>query len=176
MKLGLLFLTSLPSALGVSIAMLAYSPPAEVITRAETSPECILPRDYHVQNFTGYSNDTGTTISSFDFTFADTATNVTTLCHFNSTSTSTTPPSLTPRFACENSDVKFIWENPDRQIWMIERVCSLTDGAPPTYEASGSLNLHLSCSTNGTCVSNSTEYTALFTSLQPVRDPTLLLV
>ena len=30
--------------------------------------------------------------------------------------------------ACEEGDVKFIWEDSDRQIWMIERVCPNPDG------------------------------------------------
>ncbi|KAH7326490.1 hypothetical protein B0I35DRAFT_405725 [Stachybotrys elegans] len=171
MKFSLFSAVALPGALAVPFSMLAHRPSSDVVRRADGDADCVLPRDYRVQEFAARTNDTGTTLSSLHFTFADTATNVTTLCQYNSSSTSTTPPGLTPRYSCENRDVKFIWEDEDSQLWLIERVCPNPDGTP-TYEASGSMLLNLSCSGNGTCSSNSTSQTALFTSLQPVRDPT----
>ena len=107
---------------------LAYSPPAALLAKAEAEEDCNLPRSYTIKNFSGKSNDTGETLSSYDFTFVDSATKTTTLCHFNSTSTSTTPPGLTPRYACENGEVKFIWEEDDKDLWMVERVCPGPDG------------------------------------------------
>jgi hypothetical protein len=174
---------------------LAYSPPAALLAKAEAEEDCNLPRSYIIKNFSGKSNNTGETLSSYNFTFTDSTTKTTTLCHFNSTSTSTTPPGLTPRYACENGGVKFIWEDDDKDLWMIERVCpgpdgyvsastttdsltSLTDNlsSAADYEVSGSMHLTLACTaSSGNCTTNSTMQESLFTSVNPIRDPTRLL-
>lgn len=167
-----LLLALLPSA--VAAATLAYTPPPALLAKVEAEADCALPKSYTIQDFVGRSNNTGQTLAAYNFTFVDTTTKVTTLCHYNSSSTSTTPPGLTPRFACEHGEIKFIWEDGDKDLWMIERVCPGPDGAAD-YEVSGSLPLTLACSPeSGKCVTNSTAHEALFTSVQPVRDPTML--
>jgi hypothetical protein len=118
-------LALLPSAAALK---LAYSPPAALLAKAEANEDCNLPRSYTIQDFIGRSNNTGETLAAYNFTFTDTTTQVTTLCHYNASSTSTTPPGLTPRFACEDSEIKFIWEDDDKDLWMIERVCPGPDG------------------------------------------------
>lgn len=40
----------------------------------------------------------------------------------------------------------------------------------PAYEVAGSVVIPLSCHGTGTCVSNQTDFTSLFTSINPVRD------
>lgn len=126
MRLDILLLAALPSALA---AKLAYAPPATLMAKAQSQDDdCDLPPDYQIKNFSGKSNDTASTLSAFDFTFVDKVSKVTTLCHFNSTSKSTTPGGMTQRYACENGDVKFIWEKDDKDLWMIERVCPGDDG------------------------------------------------
>jgi hypothetical protein len=120
-------LAALPSvALG---AQLAYSPPPALMAFSQAADDCIFPANYEVRQFGGLTNSTrGTTLESFDFSFASLETEVTTPCHFNSTSESSTPPGRTPRYSCENSDVEFIWESDKRQLWMVERVCPGSDG------------------------------------------------
>lgn len=121
-----LLLALLPSS--AAALNLAYNPPAALLAKAEASEDCNLPRSYTIQDFVGRSNNTGQTLAAYNFTFTDTTTQVTTLCHYNASSTSTTPPGLTPRFACEDSEIKFIWEDDDKDLWMIERVCPGPDG------------------------------------------------
>lgn len=134
MRFDTLLLASLPSALGLQ---LAYAPPPELMAKANAADNnCVLPASYMVQNFVGTSNDTGNSLGSFDFRFVDSETQITTRCHFNSSSKSTTPGSLTPRYACENGEVKFIWEDEDGDLTMVERVCPGSDeyvlpAAPP---------------------------------------------
>lgn len=123
-----LLLALLPSTAALNLANLAYTPPAGLLAKAEADADCNLPRSYTIQDFVGTSNNTGETLAAYNFTFTDTTTEVTTLCHYNSSSTSTTPPGLTPRFPCEHGEIKFIWEGDDQDLWMIERVCPGPDG------------------------------------------------
>ena len=104
----------------------AWARPAPVELLAQDN--CVLPKNYTINNFKGQVNSTGSSLSAFDFQFIDKETQITTLCHFNSTSESTTPEGLAPRYSCENGEVKFIWENDDSKLWMIERVCPGQDG------------------------------------------------
>ncbi|KAI9902945.1 hypothetical protein N3K66_002297 [Trichothecium roseum] len=146
----------------------AWARPAPVELLAQDN--CVLPQNYTINNFKGQTNSTGSSLSAFNFQFIDKETQITTLCHFNSTSESTTPEGLAPRYSCENGEVKFIWEYDDSKLWMIERVCPGQDGAAQ-FEASGSVHIPLDCAEES-CRANSTEHKSKFTSLQPVRDPT----
>jgi hypothetical protein len=58
----------------------------------------------------------------------DQVTSITTICSFNSSSVSTTPPGLTPRYACAHGDVKFIWGDAQKQLTMVERICPTAKG------------------------------------------------
>ncbi|KAL2207264.1 hypothetical protein CC79DRAFT_1368149 [Sarocladium strictum] len=143
------------------------------MSQIEQNNNCQLPAEFTIQDFDGKSNDTGKTLSSFNFTFRDDTTKVNTLCQFNSSSVSTTPGGLQGRFACEDGETKFIWEDDEDKLWMIERVC-LGESGSPMYETAGSIDLHLDCNkTSNCCRSNATEATARFASVSPIRDPTL---
>ncbi|KAF4122581.1 hypothetical protein GMORB2_6887 [Geosmithia morbida] len=169
MRFDVLLLAALPS---VMAAKLAYSPPASLLSMASAEDsDCTLPAEYKIQNFHAQSNNTGSTLDAFDFKYIDAETQVTTLCHFNETSKSTTPDTLTPRYACEDGEVKFIWEDSEGQLTLIERICP-SDGKAQ-YEVSGGLQIELVCGRGGSCATNSTSQVAKFSSLQPVRDPTL---
>lgn len=55
-----------------------------------------------------------------------------------------------------------------------ERLSKLLNSIP-SFEASGSVLIPLVCNQDkGTCAANQTEFESLFTSLQPVRDPTVV--
>jgi hypothetical protein len=133
MRLDVLLLASLPSSLGMQ---LAYSPPPALMAKVAAQDDCVLPGDYEVRDFAGKSNDTGSTLASFDFKFVDPATKVETACHFNETSVSGTPSALTPRYPCEHGEVEFIWEGNKTKLWMIERVCPGPDGYDDPFNPS----------------------------------------
>lgn len=120
-----LLLASLPLAQG---SALLYSPPAALMAKVMADESCNFPANYEVLDFAGQSNVNSSTLESFDFEFQDTDTQVTTLCHFNESSESTTPTGPRPRFPCENGDVEFIWENDVKKLWMIEGICPGSDG------------------------------------------------
>lgn len=139
MQPGLLLplLATLPCAIAAAISKPVYIFPAALRAKAsDASNGCVLPKSYQIKSFTAKSNSSISAaspgvLSSYDFTFADPDTQVTTVCHFNSTSASTTPAGLTPRYACENHDVKFIFrdgDSPEKVMTMIQRVCPKTDG------------------------------------------------
>ncbi|KAI6779079.1 uncharacterized protein J7T54_008297 [Emericellopsis cladophorae] len=148
-------------------AQLAYSPPQALMAFAVAADDCIFPADFEVRDFGGISNSTnGTTLRSLDFSFTSTDTEVTTLCHYNSTSEPSVPPGRTPRYKCEDGDVEFIWENDKTRLTMIERVCSGSDGVPD-YEAAGSVRIPLTCKPMGKCATNATVNNGKFTNISP---------
>ncbi|EQL02009.1 hypothetical protein OCS_02275 [Ophiocordyceps sinensis CO18] len=126
MQLTVLMLASLP---GLAAAATAYVPPPALLAKArDPTDKCILPGDFHVRDFAGISHDLGTTLSEYNFNYLSPATQVSTSCHFNASSKSTTPDWLTPRFSCQNRDVKFIWQDEKKSLLMIERACPDTKG------------------------------------------------
>ncbi|KAH7257331.1 hypothetical protein BKA59DRAFT_104085 [Fusarium tricinctum] len=165
MHLGLVILSALPT----TWAAHAYAVP-QSLSLMEASAEdngCTLPDTYHIRGFKAESRDSGKTLSGFDYTFFDEDTKLTTACHKNASS----KPIVgwgTDRFACDNNNVEFIWDDETHKLWMMEKVCSTKDGTP-AYEASGSVLLPLKCARTGSCSSNSTDHRATFTSLQPPR-------
>lgn len=126
---ALSLLAALPSAMA-TMSALAYSPPPELLAQAQSDSSCNLPPDFHIQNFAAKSNETGPSafLVAYNFTFVDKTTGITTDCLFNSSSVSTTPGGLTPRFACNDKRVKFIWENDDRELTMVETICPNSRG------------------------------------------------
>lgn len=120
----------LASTMGVALGKVAYKVPPQLLAVADDrSNDCVLPANYFVRDFVGRSNNTSTTLLAFDFTFVDTTRpDSTTKCHFDKNSVSTTPSGLTPRYSCENREIKFIWDDPIRKLWMIQRVCPNADG------------------------------------------------
>jgi hypothetical protein len=126
---ALSFLAALPSAMA-SISTLAYRPPPELLAQSQTDSACNFPPDFHIQNFVAKSNGTGPTaaLSAYNFTFVDEVTSITTSCSFNSSSVSTTPSGLAPRYACANGDVKFIWDESHKQLTLVERICPTAKG------------------------------------------------
>lgn len=131
MRFNPLLFAALPSAWGrprVTRGMNTYSAPPDLMAKVQAQDDCVLPHNYTIRDFKAHTNSTGSILSAFNFEFEDEETKITTLCHFNSTSESTTPEGLTPRFNCEHGEIKFIWEDDDRDLWMVERVCPGPDG------------------------------------------------
>ncbi|KAK5987602.1 hypothetical protein PT974_11734 [Cladobotryum mycophilum] len=168
-------LALVPSAVSaMSFAGLSYRPSNKLVAIAEANG-CTFPGRYHVKDFIGQSNSTGSTavLSSYNFTFEDAETNTTTFCQWNTSSVSTTPSGLTPRFPCENHDIKFIWEDDKRELTPIERFCPNADGKPTT-EVSGSIAINLVWGENQACAANSTDIEGRYYSIGPVIDPTFV--
>ncbi|POR33071.1 Uncharacterized protein TPAR_06732 [Tolypocladium paradoxum] len=167
-----LLLASLPG-LALAAATAYVAPPMLLAKANDPSNSCVLPGDYHICNFVARSNDTGRTLFAYDFDYLDTATNSSTTCHYDAaTSKSTTPEGMTPRFPCEDRDVKFIWVDKMQKLVMIQRVCPDTTGIP-AYEVSGSVVIPLVCGNTTSCVTNQTDFQSLFTSINPIRDATV---
>ncbi|KAL6878728.1 hypothetical protein J3F83DRAFT_253045 [Trichoderma novae-zelandiae] len=168
------FLAALPFSLA-NLADLSYSAPPERLAAAQREARCNLPAGFHIKDFAAKTNGTGQTpaLTAYSFAYSDTDTNVTLKCAFNSSSVSTTPRGLTPRYACDNSDVKFILSGAtQRTLTLVERVCPGPDGAK-AYEVAGAVDLALNCSTPlGSCKTTSNDVRGNFTALDPVTDPT----
>ncbi|KAK1503216.1 hypothetical protein CTAM01_04528 [Colletotrichum tamarilloi] len=180
MKLSLL-LIAVPAAQAAVSYMSAV--PDKLMAMVEASEDCNLPDDFQIQNFTAESAD-GKTADSLDFTFNDDSTVLNTQCHLNASSVPVSGDGRTPRYACDNASVQFIWQN--GTITVIEKVCPGDDGAAD-YEASGTAAVPLVCdggAANGTgnaarshrrarraavaCKSNSDDIRSRFFSIQPV--------
>ncbi|KAK1253651.1 hypothetical protein MKX07_001728 [Trichoderma sp. CBMAI-0711] len=168
------FLAALPFSLA-NLADLSYSAPPERLAAAQKEAGCNLPAGFQVSDFTAKTNSTGPTpaLTAYSFAYSDPDTDVAVKCSYNSSSVSTTPGSLTPRYACENSDVKFILSGATgRTLTLIERICPGPNGVKG-YEVAGALDLALNCSTTpASCKTSSNDVRGNFTSLDPVTDPT----
>ncbi|KAB5580734.1 hypothetical protein GE09DRAFT_449541 [Coniochaeta sp. 2T2.1] len=137
---------------------------------------CSNPARFEVQNFTIWTPAAGNNASTvIDFGYLDKGTNLQTTCHFNATSRNTMPKGYTPRFACENSIVEFIWQNETQKLTMIEAACP-DDTGDDRFEASGSAVPTLGCTATtcgytygdgNFCRANVTAIQAQFFSLQP---------
>ncbi|PHH67264.1 hypothetical protein CDD81_3033 [Ophiocordyceps australis] len=169
---SLLALIALPSA---AVAFSIKALPASLAAQLQdASSDCILPGQYAIHDFVAKSNDTGTTLSEFEFKFIDAETGSSTKCHWNTNTSSTTPPGMTPRYSCQDRNIKFIYDAPSKKLVMIERVCPNQQGTP-SFEATGSVVVPLACHEElGTCISGEKELKSAFTSLSPSRDPTFM--
>ncbi|KAK3329394.1 hypothetical protein B0H66DRAFT_596978 [Apodospora peruviana] len=155
---------------------LKYKIPTAMLKVMLEDDSCISPSGFEIEGFGLFAPGPNNTASPrIDFTFVDVATNINTPCHYNTSSVNVGPAGLTPRWACDNNIVSFIWE--DDTVTVIEKACP-QDNQPGTvgFEASGSVTPDLTCyktdtnSTDGdgiTCSSNQQEIDAPFTSLQP---------
>ena len=124
MRLETLYLACLSLA---SIALARTIPTSKVARQAAgCNPSERLPTEFNVLNFTGQSLDGGETLASFDFGYLEKTNNVTTQCHFNSSSPGAGPPGRTPRFACDNKSTQFIYQN--QRLTLIQAICPDANG------------------------------------------------
>ncbi|KAM0329886.1 hypothetical protein ACHAQA_004051 [Verticillium albo-atrum] len=173
------FLSLLLLAAPTTNAMAAYmaSLPQEIAALV-AADDCQLPDEFSIQNFVAESANGGKALDSFEFGFVDDSTVVDTSCFFNSTSEAVNNDGRTPRYACNDARVNFIWQN--GSLTLIEGVCPGEDGAAD-YEASGTAPVKLTCNgSNSTvvrnetgagqsnCKADSTDIQAKFFSIQPV--------
>ena len=112
------------AALPVALSLPTYTIPSafrKFLALIEDS--CVYPESpYEIQNFTIWTPAPGSNASmTIDFGYVDESTNIETSCHYNATSKNVARPQLTPRYACDNSVVEFIWQN--GTLTMIEAAC-----------------------------------------------------
>lgn len=128
MKFSLLLLASLPAAFA---ANLAYTPPADLAAKAKGGKNgCVLPADYHIKDFSAETNNTGRSLTSYKFTFLNTATNSSTACEYGVG----LKPEISangggiPRYSCKNKDVSFFWQGKHKKLGMVQKVCPDANG------------------------------------------------
>lgn len=84
--------------------------------------DCTYPEAFEIQKFGTWKPAAGNNASStIYFGYVDKDTNIQTSCEYNSTSANVAKPGYTPRYACDNPAVVFIWQN--GTLTMIERAC-----------------------------------------------------
>lgn len=106
----------------VNAAMAAYMASVPLHIRALVDAnECTLPSEFTISDFSGQSDDGGDTLDQFEFNFQNDGTSISTLCQFNSSSEAIILGGRTPRYACNDPSVHFIWQ--DSALTMIEKVC-----------------------------------------------------
>ncbi|KAK3942734.1 hypothetical protein QBC46DRAFT_244325, partial [Diplogelasinospora grovesii] len=175
----LLALPALAAAIPLisQIEKLAYALPASLPTSFFEDDSCNLPASFEIAEFQTWSPAAGNTDHGpvINFGYKDNGTGIDTECHYNSSSVNVGPEGLTPRYACDNSYVTFIYQNDTNVLTVIEVACPGSSGST-RFEASGSVQPPLTCLStesdspfgNGTdCLSQETFIYANFTSLQP---------
>jgi hypothetical protein len=97
----------------------------------EAQTTCIHPANFTVDNliwWTPTAARNGTASRSLSFAFADPATEVTASCQYNSSSQAVNPTGNTPRYACSDPAVEFIWESTSSLLVLVERLCPNANG------------------------------------------------
>lgn len=90
---------------------------------------CIMPATFDIRNFHVFAPQDSSKSFLIQFAFNDTDTNINTNCQYNSSSVNVGPEGLTPRWACDNQNVQFIYENGDNStdndptLTIIEKAC-----------------------------------------------------
>jgi hypothetical protein len=110
------------ASLAVALALPTYTIPQGFL-RFLALDTCTYPENpFEIQNFTIWTPAAGSNASmTIDFAYLDESTRIETSCHYNATSQNVARPEITPRYACDNTDVEFIWQN--GKLTMIEAAC-----------------------------------------------------
>lgn len=106
-----------------------YKIPAAMAKILAQNDDCIMPATFNIRNFHVFAPQDTTKSFLIQFAFNDTDTNIDTNCQYNSSSVNVGPEGLTPRWACDNPTVQFIYENGDNStdndpvLTLIEKAC-----------------------------------------------------
>ncbi|KAK4218214.1 hypothetical protein QBC37DRAFT_412803 [Rhypophila decipiens] len=88
---------------------------------------CALPDNFTVSYFLAFTPDTASGNQNsplVHFGFQDIATSISTMCMYNTSSVNVGPEGLTPRYACDNEMVEFIWDSEEVTLTVVEKACS----------------------------------------------------
>ncbi|KAK5663469.1 hypothetical protein OQA88_3898 [Cercophora sp. LCS_1] len=169
---------SLASA-ATAMVLPSYKLPADFPISILASGDCVMPQKFSVTDLQMWlpaltNNEYNTTV---EFRFTDSGTSIDTTCHRNATSPNVADDGDTPRWACADPTVQFIWQ--DSTLTIIEKACPNSGGRG--FEASGSLQPGFNCkpTENGTwplgdgfwCEAVDQPLAGNFTSLQPGPPP-----
>lgn len=124
----MLSLLHLSFAFTVAAGVLPYTLPADFPVSILASDDCVMPQKYTVDSLRIWlpaATNTDYNMTA-DFHFVDAQTSIDTLCHRNATSPNVADEGDTPRWACENSFVEFIWQ--DSTLTLIEKACPNNGG------------------------------------------------
>ncbi|KAK3995360.1 hypothetical protein QBC44DRAFT_320194 [Cladorrhinum sp. PSN332] len=155
-----------------------YRMPAVMLKVFLENDDCIMPEDFTVQNLVLWlpaADNTNKGIINFQYT--NNGTGIDSPCHYNSTSVNVAPEGLTERYACDDTNVQFIWQSQvgtNGSLTLIEKACP-NSNMSVSFEASGSIRPLLSCLTttrnttlgDGQACVAERFYAGNFTSLQP---------
>ncbi|KAK4158498.1 hypothetical protein C8A00DRAFT_10757 [Chaetomidium leptoderma] len=168
------FILALVAATQLAMAFPTDKAPMAMVKTILDTQFCVMPEEFVVKNFQVWTPDAGNNRSAIiNFNYSDDDTHIDTKCQFNETSVNVGPEGLTPRYACDNKLVEFIWEN--GTLTMVERDCPLETLNRP-YEVAGTITPMLTClasaqnSTMGagnSCWSRPKVMAAVFISLEP---------
>lgn len=140
MHFSSILLACLPTAMAA--ASLAYKAPPELLSIAESNPQsCILPDHFVIKNFQAYpaGNATNATnsaaLSSYKFTYVNTATNISTKCNYHPGSVGHGLPlrghnktESLKQFSCRDKNVSFVWSRKQSKMTMVQKICPDNNG------------------------------------------------
>jgi hypothetical protein len=127
-------ITSFVTTLQIAAAV-KFHPGVNYITSKLSShaagTSCLFPGNFTIENLVWWTPSAARNSSTpgvLDFDFADSATQLTTTCHYNSSSPAANPGGNTPRYACDDPTIEFIWEASKNLLDVIERLCPDANG------------------------------------------------
>lgn len=89
--------------------------------------QCAFPSSYKITSLQVWTPKNGNSRPIvLDFQYDDDKTKISTSCHYNGTQPNVGPEGLTPRYACEDPTVQFIWVQETSMLSMIELACPHT--------------------------------------------------
>ncbi|KAM7194712.1 hypothetical protein V8F33_007090 [Rhypophila sp. PSN 637] len=112
---------------------------------------CALPDNFTISYFLAFTPDTTSGNQNgplVHFGYQDIATSISTMCMYNTSSVNVGPEGLTPRYACDNEMVQFIWDSEEVSLTVVEKACSNSLTASlsiSNMEAAGSVTPTLYC-------------------------------
>lgn len=111
---------------GRALPTVSYKIPPSMLQLMAQDDGCTLPAGFDIAGFLLWapdpaSNNTNSPIISFGY--SDKTTNITTICQYNNTSINVGPEGLTPRYACDNQIVQFIWNSDKNSLTVVEKAC-----------------------------------------------------
>ena len=87
--------------------------------------DCILPKHFVVHKFNIFVPLSKTTAEKaiINFSYVNNGTSIYADCHYNQTSINVAPKGSTPRWACEDGRVQFIFNAERASLTLIEKAC-----------------------------------------------------
>ena len=120
-----------PLSTGGIFHKLNYKIPATMAKILAQNDDCIMPAAFDITNLHIFSPQDISKSFTIQFIFNDTDTNINTNCQYNSSSVNVGPVGLTPRWACDNPNVQFIYENADNSTGSSDPTLTLIEKACP---------------------------------------------